>query len=178
MTTTAEARTRDRLAKHLRYCPLKAGSGCLQCAAARLVESLPAAEPAADVRPVLEDMLATVERAAGELDEVIAHLGSADGAAMRDALNSLAVTSPSGALTAILARAACTPDQPEAALTRATERLDRVRVLHARLVDEHHNDRSWLTRLGVTNARADIIRRLAQAWHGGFTSNPFQPLNH
>ncbi|MFE9099914.1 hypothetical protein [Actinomadura geliboluensis] len=179
MTIRNAARTRDRLAKHLRYCPRRLAEECLQCEAARLVASLPdpEAEAVPVARPVLEDMLARAERAAGEMDEVIAHCDAQEGAAMRDALRSVAVTTGSGALTAILARAACDPDPAEAALTRATEQLDRFRVLHIQLVDEHHSTPSFLHRLGQANRRADIIRRLAQAWHGHPVADPFAPLN-
>lgn len=175
MKTTAE-KTRDRLAKHLAWHPNS--RDCLQCDAARLVASLPDTESGPVERPVLEDMLATAERAANELDTVIAHLDTENGATIRDALRSVAVTTDSGALTAILARAACGPDTAETALTKATERLDRIRVLHAQLVDEHHNSRSWLERLAVSNFRADVIRRLAQAWHGRLPTDPYKPLHH
>lgn len=175
MTTTAQARTRRRLAVHLRNCPR---AGCLTCDAARLIETLPDSEAAEDTRPVLEDMLATAERAAREMDEVIAHLDSQDGATIRDALKSIAVTTDSGALTAILARSACGPDTAEAALGEARERLDRIRRLHIQLVDEHQNNPSLLERLSLSNLRADIIRRLAQAWLGHLPANPYSPLNH
>jgi hypothetical protein len=171
MTSTTAQETRERLAKHLAWHP---NSGdCLQCAAARLAETLPEALPASVERPVLDDLLDVAERAAKELDDVIAHLDGEHGATIRDALNSIAVTTDSGALTAILARAACAPDAAEAALDTATKRLDRFRILHIQLVDEHRNQ--WGP-LKLMNCRADMIRRLAQAWHGHLPADPYAPL--
>ncbi|MEU4825136.1 hypothetical protein AB0H37_24960 [Actinomadura sp. NPDC023710] len=101
------------------------------------------------------------------------------GDTLRDALSSVAVTTDFGALTAILARAACNPDETslDTALDTATRRLDRFRVLHARLVTEHV-DRSLLDRLTRANRRASMIRDLSQAWHGRFPEDPYAPLNH
>ncbi|TDD37825.1 hypothetical protein E1287_07125 [Actinomadura sp. KC06] len=178
MTRATAEETRARLAKHLVWHP---NSGdCLQCAAARLIVSLPDAGAAAvrAQRPVLDDMLATAERAAKEMDQVIAHLDGEHGTSMRDALNSIAVTTDSGALTAILAQAACSPDTAETALAGARRRLNRIRVMHAHLVAEHRNDKSFLGRLTRANDRAGLIRRVAQAWHGRLPDDPFAPLNH
>lgn len=172
MRPTAEE-TRDRLAKHLAWHP---NSGdCLQCAAARLAETIPDAMPAAVERPVLDDLLDVAERAAKELDDVIAHLDGEHGATLRDALNSVAVTTGSGALTAILARAACNPDTAEAALDQATRRLNRIRVLHIQLVEEHRE--RWQP-LKAMASRPNMIRRLAQAWHGHLPTDPHKPLHH
>ncbi|MCP9947189.1 hypothetical protein [Actinomadura madurae] len=174
--TSTQDKTRERLAKHLAWHP---NSGdCLQCAAARLAETFPGTVPTHAERPVLEDMLDVAERAAKELDAVIDHLDGEHGATLRDALNSVAVSTSSGALTAILARAACGPDQAEAALGKARKRLDRIRILHLQLVDEHRTNPSVLERLGVSNLRADIIRRLAQAWRGHLPADPYAPLTH
>ncbi|WP_141576191.1 hypothetical protein [Actinomadura sp. WMMA1423] len=171
MTTPTVQETRARLARHLAWHP---NSGdCLQCAAARLAETFPDTLPESVDRPALDDLLDVAERAAKELDDVIDHLDGEHGATLRDALNSIAVTTDSGALTAILARAACGPDPAEAALDAATRRLDRIRVLHIQLVDEHSNQ--WGP-LRLVNCRADMIRRLAQAWHGHLPADPHAPL--
>ena len=178
MTIPTAQETRERLAKHLAWHP---NSGdCLQCAAARLAETFPDSVPASVERPVLDGLLDIAERAAKELDDVITHLDGEHGDTLRDALSSVAVTTDSGALTAILARAACNPDQTalDTALDTATRRLDRFRVLHARLVTEHVDDPSLLDRLTRANRRAAMIRDLSQAWHGRLPEDPYAPLNH